>query len=265
VDTAVVTGAARGFGREIARLLVARGYAVLLTDVESDAVRRAAEELGEPAWAMELQVTEPEAHRRVAAEAASRGPLKVWVNNAGILRTRKAWEHDDEEVRSLIDIDLLGVIWGSQAAVQAMGAAGGHIVNLGSMASLGPVPGLALYAAAKHGVLGYTVSLQGDLDAAGLPIRTHVLCPDAAATDMVRERRDEPDSALLFTAPRLLDAREVAERAVALIDGDRLIDAFPKSRALLIRAAAPFPRANLRLLPLFRRLGDRKRRSTANP
>ena len=62
---------------------------------------------------MQLDVRDPEAHRAAAARAAiERGPLEVWVNNAGVLRTRKAWDHADDEVRLAVDVNLLGVIWG---------------------------------------------------------------------------------------------------------------------------------------------------------
>ena len=188
MDTAVVTGAGRGIGRETARLLTARGYAVLVTDMNEDAARETAEMLGEHAWHMRQDVRDPDRHREVAAAAAERGPLKVWVNNAGILRTTKAWEHTDEEVRALVDANFLGVLWGSRAAVEAMRALGGDIVNMASMSSFGPVPGLAVYGATKHAVLGFTMSLQGDLDDARIPIRTHAICPDGVDTGMVRER-----------------------------------------------------------------------------
>jgi NAD(P)-dependent dehydrogenase (short-subunit alcohol dehydrogenase family) len=186
VDTAVVTGAGRGFGKEIARRLARRGYAVLLTDVDEASARTAAEEIGEPAWAAGLEVTDPEAHRRAAAEAGSRGPLKVWVNNAGILRTRKAWEHPDEEARALIDIDLTGVVWGSRAAVEAMGRNGGHILNLGSMAALGPVPGMALYTAAKHGVVAMSHSI--NMQECKNGIRSCVFLPGEVATAILDKR-----------------------------------------------------------------------------
>ena len=68
---------------------------------------------------------------------------------------------------------------------------GGDIVNMASMSSFGPVPGLAVYGATKHAVLGFTESLQGDLDDAGIPIRTHAICPDGVDTGMVRERQAE--------------------------------------------------------------------------
>ena len=146
--------------------------------------------------------------------------MEVWVNNAGLLRTVKAWEHPDEEVRLLVEVNVLGVMYGSRAAVEVMRNRGGqnrHIINIASLSALSPVPGLAVYAATKHAVVGFTGSLQGDLDVAGLPITVHAVCPDAADTQMVRERvRDELGHDLLRT--RLLSAEEVADRTVALLD-----------------------------------------------
>jgi short-subunit dehydrogenase len=228
MDTAVVTGAGRGIGRAIARRLANRGYAVLVTDVNANA-------------------------------ASDRGPLRVWVNNAGVLRTQKAWQHSDDEVRMLVEANVLGVMWGSRAAVEAMRSGGGDIINLASMSSFGPVPGLAVYGATKHAVLGFTTSLQGDLDEAGIEIRTHAVCPDTVDTGMVRERRDDEDAALVFSAPRMLRPDEVADHAVAMIGERRPVVAIPRSRAVLVRTLALFPRAGLRLLPLFRRIGEKKR------
>jgi NAD(P)-dependent dehydrogenase (short-subunit alcohol dehydrogenase family) len=260
METAVVTGAGRGMGREIARRLRSRGYAVLATDVNREAAEETAELLGDQVWAMALDVRDEAAHRSVAAEAAERGPVKVWVNNAGILRTDKAWSHTDDEVRMMVEANLLGVVWGSRAAVEAMREGGGHIINMASMSSFGPVPGLAVYGATKHAVLGFSGSLQGDLEQAGIPIRVHAVCPDGVDTGMVRERQAEPDSAIIFSAPKLLDPADVAERAVALLDGDKIVLAIPRNRAWLTRTMAAFPRADLKLLELFRKAGERKRR-----
>jgi NAD(P)-dependent dehydrogenase (short-subunit alcohol dehydrogenase family) len=258
--TAVVTGAGRGIGREIARRLAARGYSVLVTDVDEDAARSTADEIGESAWAMHQDVREPEGHRAAAAEAATRGPLEAWVNNAGVLRAGKAWEHPDDEVRLQVEANVLGVMWGSRAAVAAMRESGGHIVNLGSMSAFGPVAGLAVYGATKHAVLGFTSSLQGDLDEAGLPVRVHALCPDAANTELVQGVRYEPDSALLFSAGRLLTAEEVAERAVALLDSKRIVLTIPRTRAAIARFSGMAPRIGLALERPVKRKGDRRRR-----
>jgi NAD(P)-dependent dehydrogenase (short-subunit alcohol dehydrogenase family) len=259
METAVVTGAGRGMGREIARRLVLRGYDVLATDVSLEGAEETAELLGERVRAMALDVRDPEAHRAAATAAAERGPLRAWVNNAGILRTGKTWAHTDDEVRLMVEANMLGVVWGSRTAVEAMRAGGGHIINMASMSSFGPVPGLAVYGATKHAVLGFSASLQGDLEQAGVPIRVHAVCPDGVDTGMVRERQADPDSAIIFSAPRLLEPGEVAEKAVALLDSKKIVLAIPRNRAWLARTLAAFPRADLRMLELFRRVGERKR------
>ena len=131
---------------------------------------------------------------------------------------------------------------------------------MASLSSLGPAPGLGVYGATKHAVLGFTVSLQGDLDLAGIPIRVHAVCPDAVDTGMVRERQAEPDSAIIFSAPRMLEAGEVAERAVGLLDSTKIVEVIPRSRGWLVHTIAAFPRVGLRLAELFRRVGEKKRR-----
>jgi short-subunit dehydrogenase len=203
----------------------------------------------------------PSGPRRERA-AAGRGPLEVWVNNAGVMRTGPAWEHSDDEVRLMCDVNMLGVVWGSLAAVDAMRAGPGenkHIINVASMSSFGPVPGLGVYGASKHAVLGFTGSLQGDLLDAGIPITVHALCPDGADTPLLREHDDEPAAAINWSGPRLLTADEVAEHAVALLDSKRLVRVIPPWRGWGARAVAMAGRPGLRLAPLLRKQGDRHR------
>lgn len=257
---AVVTGAGRGFGRQIARRLAGRGYTVLATDIDKEAAARTADEAG--GFSAALDVRDPDAHRRVAAMAAERGPLEVWVNNAGVLRTRKAWEHPDDDVHLLAEVNLLGVIWGSRAAVDAMRRRGGqnmHVINLASLSALTPVPGLAVYAATKHGVLGFTTSLAGDLREAALPITVHAVCPAGADTDMTRERAEEPDSAIIWSGPRMLSAPEVADHVVSLLDSKRLVEVIPRWRGWVARGTAMAGRPALTASGLIRRQGQRRR------
>jgi NAD(P)-dependent dehydrogenase (short-subunit alcohol dehydrogenase family) len=257
---AVVTGAGRGFGREIARRLAGRGYTVLATDIDEDSAARTAKEIG--GVSMRLDVRDPDAHRAAARLAAESGQLEVWINNAGVLRTRKVWEHSDEEVRLQTEVNFLGVVWGSRAAVDAMREHGGqnmHLINLASLSSLTPVPGLTVYGATKHAVLGFSESLQGDLLAAGIPITVHAVCPDGADTDMVRERADEPESAIIWSAPRLLTPYEVAEGVVGLLDSKRLVLVIPRWRGWVARGMALTGRAGLRNAELWRKWGERRR------
>ena len=259
---AVVTGAGRGIGREIARELIGRGYQVLVTDIDPDSIASTASELGERAWSMGLDARDPEAHRAAAKAAAERGRLQVWVNNAGVAYTDKAWAHNDDEVRLMVEVNLLGVMWGSRTAVEAMRAdpKSCHIINIASLSSFGPVPGLGTYGATKHGVLGYTTSLQGDLDEAGIPIRTHAVCPDVVGTNMVFDVADEPDAAILFSAPKLLTAREIGQRTVSLLDSKKIVLTIPPYRAWLARTSSPFPRFGLGVMRMMRRYGERRQR-----
>ncbi len=257
---AVVTGAGRGIGREIARRLAGRGYTVLCTDIDGAAAAETAELVG--GLSLELDVRDPEAHRAAARAAAERGPLEVWVNNAGVLRTVKAWEHSDEELRLLVDVNVLGVMHGSRAAIEAMRTSPGenrHIINLASLSSLAPVPGLAVYAATKHAVLGFTTSLQGDLRLAGIPITVHAVCPDGADTEMTRERAGEPDSAIIWSGPRMLGADEVAARVVALLDSRELVTVIPRWRGWVARGTAMMGRHALAGATPLRKLGARQR------
>src|SRR5579884_3407104 len=194
MKTAVVTGGGRGLGRLTAERLARRGFAVLVTDIDAASAADTARLVGRGAWSMEQDVRDADSHRRVAAAASERGPLKLWVNNAGVLRANSAWGHADDEVRLQVEINVLGVMWGCRAAIEEMRkSGGGQIINLASMSSIVPAPGLAVYGATKHAVLGFSVALQGDLDYAKLPIKVSAICPDAIDTDMVRNVADSRD------------------------------------------------------------------------
>jgi short-subunit dehydrogenase len=255
---AVVTGAARGFGREIARRLVARGHRLLITDLDADAVTAAAAELGATGLVADARAAGE--HTRVAAVASELGPVAVWVNNAGVLRTGRVWEQPEQDIALQVEVNLLGVVHGSRAAVETMRHRGGHLLNIASMSSHGPVPGLAVYAATKAAVLSFSTSLQGELELARIPIRVHALCPDAADTALVRSEQASPDAGILFTQRRgLLEPGTVADAAVALLDERRLVRSVPAHRAMGMRVAAAFPRLGLAVLARLREQGDRRR------
>lgn len=253
---AVVTGAARGFGLEIARRLAARGHHLVLTDVDP-MVTAAAAELG--GTGLVADAGDAAEHRRVAAVAAGIGRVAVWVNNAGVARAGKAWEHGDDEVDLMVAANLLGVVHGSRAAISVMREHGGHLLNIASMSAHGPVPGLAVYAATKAGVLNFTSSLQGDLDLARIPVRAHTLCPDAADTSLLRAAQASPDSAILFSRRELLTPGQVADAAVGLLDGTRVVRSVPALRAGLARTGAVAPRVGLAVLARLRAVGEKHR------
>jgi NAD(P)-dependent dehydrogenase (short-subunit alcohol dehydrogenase family) len=259
VSIAVVTGAGRGLGRRIAERLAARGQRVLVTDIDEAAARATAEHVGGGAWAMAQDVRDPASHREVAREAAARGEVAAWINNAGVLVVGETWRLDEADVQRMIEVNLLGVIWGCHAAVPVL-AEGGLLVNIASLSALVPAPGLAVYGATKHGVLGYSLSLAGELRRAGRRVHVSALCPDAIAGDMTDAVAHDAAAGLLFSSPNMLTLDEVADAAIELLDRPRLVRTMPAYRAALIHLLRPFPALGLPLLEQIARLGRRRKR-----
>ena len=141
---AVVTGGARGFGLEIARRLVARGHAVLITDLDEAVVADAAAGLGARAGRPRRRRG---GRRRAGADGAGRrgaGAARGLGQQRGRGAHREDGEHSDAEVEQTVKVNLLGVIHGTRAAIDAMRATGGgHILNIASMSSFGRCPGSA--------------------------------------------------------------------------------------------------------------------------
>jgi NAD(P)-dependent dehydrogenase (short-subunit alcohol dehydrogenase family) len=254
--TAVVTGAGRGLGRKIAERLARRGHHVVCTDIDEGAAHVTAAVVD--GTGLEHDVRDPDGHRAVARAAAERGPLAVWVNNAGVLAVGDAWTMDDATARRMIEVNLLGVIWGCHAAIEVMEH--GSIINIASMSAIVPAPGLAVYGATKHGVLGYSLSLAGELRRAGRKLAVSALCPDAIAGDMTNAVAHDAAAGLLFSSGTLLSVDEVAEAAVDLVDRPRLVRTMPAYRAALIHLLRPFPRLGLPLLEQFAKLGRKRQR-----
>jgi short-subunit dehydrogenase len=235
--TAVVTGAAGGLGRAIGRALEGRGARVVATDVHgADRV---------------LDVTDPSAARALAEEV---GP-QVWVNNAGILGTGEALAQSDEEIRRIVDVNLLGVVHGSRAAASVMVArGGGSILNIGSLSAWNPTPGLAVYAATKHGVRAYSGALAAELAGTGVTVKC--LCPDGIWTPMLEDAVSSGTATMPFSGRRLLSADEVAEAAIRLLDGNRLLRSLPFGRAVQAKASGLWPYLGV----VARRSGERRGR-----
>src|SRR3954468_465529 len=155
MPVAVVTGAGGGLGRAIARELGGRGFLGHVTALDPDAAARTAAEIGGGARSAALDVRDEAACRALAAEAAARGgTLDVWVNNAGVLYTGLSWEQEEATRRAMLEINALGTMNGTVAALEPMIAAGrGHVINVVSLAGIVAAPGEVSYSASKHAAL----------------------------------------------------------------------------------------------------------------
>jgi NAD(P)-dependent dehydrogenase (short-subunit alcohol dehydrogenase family) len=252
--TCVVTGGARGIGRGIAELMVARGHHVVVTDIDGEAAARTAAEIG-AAEGLAQDVREPASHRAAVAAAARHGALTAYFNNAGVGFDGNLVDLSEEQARALVEINLLGAIWGTRAAVDAFGDAGGDVVITASLSGLGPVPGLSVYAATKAAVVSLATSVNLETPRR---VRTHALCPDGVATQMVADMDPSGRAArLVNSGGRLLTVEQVAQAAVDLVGSRRVVRTLPGWRGAAMRGGALVPSQAGGAMALFAAQGKR--------
>jgi NAD(P)-dependent dehydrogenase (short-subunit alcohol dehydrogenase family) len=180
----VVTGAAQGIGRAIARRLAEAGARLLVCDLNVEGAQEAQAELGENAQASHVDVTSSESVKRVAERAVEEfGGLDIWVNTPGIYPVTPLLEIADEEWERVIDVNLRGTFVGSREAARMMIQCGsaGVILNIASTASYRVAgEGVSHYVAAKFGVRGLTKGLAVELGPHG--IRALAIAPCVTLT-----------------------------------------------------------------------------------
>ncbi|MCB9651376.1 MAG: glucose 1-dehydrogenase [Alphaproteobacteria bacterium] len=185
--TVLITGAASGIGLACARRFHDEGAHVVIADIDDKGGLAAAEQLGERAWFVPLDVRKEAAWAAALADVVGRGrKLDVLVNNAGIgLLANSIEVCTHEEFRKIMDVNLDGVFLGCKAAVAAMKeTGGGAIVNLSSVAGLVADPNLAAYCASKGGVRMLSKSVALHCATRGYGIRVNSVHPAYVATPL---------------------------------------------------------------------------------
>lgn len=196
---AVVTGAASGIGRGIARALAERGMKLALLDIEAEALRAAREEIaaaGAEATAHEVDVADRAAMYAAAERAgAALGRVHVLCNNAGVGYAGVPLDRvPDGDWDWVIGVNLMGVVNGIQAFLPLIKAhgEGGHIVNTASIGGHHVMPGWGhgVYSTSKFAVVGLSEALKDDLEPHGIGVS--VLCPAAVGTAIYDGGRNRP-------------------------------------------------------------------------
>jgi NAD(P)-dependent dehydrogenase (short-subunit alcohol dehydrogenase family) len=224
--TAVITGAASGFGLEACRIAARRGMRVVMADVQADALEVARLEIESLGAQVLLQRTDVSKSHEVDALAAATvqrfGVPHFVFNNAGVGGGGLVWESPLSDWQWVIGVNLMGVVHGVHAFTPLMLQAAkadkhwqGHIVNTASMAGLLNPPNMGVYNVTKHAVVSLSESLYHDLGLVTDQVHAHVLCPYFVPTGIHLSHRNRPAD-LPTGKPTLSQrvAQELSQKAV---------------------------------------------------
>jgi len=240
----LITGGARGLGAGMAAAMAAAGASVMLADVLKDVGEQTAAEIGGARF-VELDVTDDaQWDAAVAHTVTALGGLDVVVNNAGIEITSLLVDTEPDDVRRMLEINVLGTMLGIKHAFRAMrpgGAAGhgGSVINISSVAATIAFPAIAGYSATKSGVDRLTRVAAMESGKLGYGVRVNCLYPGLVPTDMGVKLAVETSALGLFESPdaavgavieltpsgRLAEVSDIADAAVFLAsDASRFVN-----------------------------------------
>jgi NAD(P)-dependent dehydrogenase (short-subunit alcohol dehydrogenase family) len=266
---AIVTGGGMGLGEALCQELGRRGSMVVVADIDGDAARQVAghlEQSGASAVAVRLDVAnEAEVAQLIESTVAEYGRVDYMINNAGIAIGGDSRDLSMQQWRRVLDVDLLGVVYGTVHAYQVMARQGhGHIVNISSLSGLVPQPGNIPYCTSKHGIVGLSLSLRAE--GADIGVKVSAACPGDMKTkiydNMVVVNMPRDEVAMLSRRTHYLMPQMSAQAAArAILSGvshDRPLIVFPLAVQIIWRLYRRFPglfyRISVHRMRLFRRL-----------
>ena len=241
--TVLITGAGSGFGEAMAHRFASRGYRVAVCDIDSQRAARVHEQIEAQSpggLSCVMDVSKPEDWGRVHQQVADRwGGLNVLVNNAGVAAAGNCEETSLEDWRWVIDIDLMGVVYGCHRFIPllrqtaARGDARCHVVNIASFAGLAGMPGLSAYGTAKAAVIALSEQLRAELHHAGVGVS--VVCPAFVQTRLLDNFRtshgEQRRRVERWMNDATVTAEEVADQTFnAVQDGQFLVLTHPLTR-----------------------------------
>lgn len=222
--SALVTGASSGIGAALARELHGRGHHVVLVARRADLLAELAAELGERTSVVPSDLSHPEERAALPARVATLAHrVDILVNNAGLATIGPQSGADPGAELNVIEVDVAAVVDLSVRFTPGMVARGqGAVLNVASVGAFGPLPGQAVYGAAKAFVLSYTHALRAELRGTG--VTASVLCPGPVHTGFgERAGFADADAEKLLPQPLWVSADDVAREGIDGLENRRAV------------------------------------------
>lgn len=255
---ALVTGSTGGIGACVADALSARGYRLVLMDLDPARLAQQAERHpGARVETLDLSRQDAVLDWARALQADDAAPIDVAFVNAGLIAVGDMVELPIEQLLLQLQVNLVSTAVMLQALARRMAAAGrGHLIATVSMGGIVSLKGSAAYSASKFGLRGLLWGLRDELRPRGVQVCG--IYPAGVDTPMLRHEARHGGSALNFVG-RPVSPEDVARAVLAAIDRPRLETYVPASEGVTGRLAGAFPGLLAGLYPLLEKLGERGR------
>lgn len=258
MKTALITGGGGAIASEIAKRLDARGYALILADINEARMAEVAQSLSRPATCLRADLATAEGVAELVARIEGEfSDLDLLVNNAGYVEPGDIADLDAAVLDRHIAINLIAPMQLTRAAARVMRPRRrGDILSIVSMGGIMALKGSASYAASKFGLRGFQTSVRSELIDSG--VRVMGVFPSGVDTPMLRYEATHNGSPLNFVG-KVFTAAQVADACMRALDSGKLETYVPYSDSIMSRIAGAFPWLIDKVLPMFEKSGEKGR------
>jgi len=254
----IVTGAASGVGAETAELLAREGACIILADINEAALHtffKKIKSIHEYIVATHLDVRESASWEKLLKTGiAEFGTVDVVVNCAGVTYPGRVEDVTETLLRQQLDVNLLGAILGTQVLLKYfLREQRGHIIHIGSLGGLTPLPYEAAYTASKFGLRGFCLAL--DLELRNSPVRISIISPDSINTPMLAHEAQMNGSSLSFSG-KILQPHDIAKTVFRVLQKPKREVLIPRHRGWLSKISCVWPGLLSFLYPVINKIGQ---------
>jgi 3-oxoacyl-[acyl-carrier protein] reductase len=231
-----ITGAGSGIGKALAQHFLTEGFLVIATDIDKSTLSDLSHK-GNHALSYAQDVRDYATWESLIQSFSKNRQMPYYlVNNAGVCLPEAIEKSGRALIDHTMDVNTKGLMYGTSLFAAACLQRGqGHIINICSLAGITPTPGLGAYSASKFAARGYTLTAAMELRDKGIHVTA--ICPDGVHTPMIEKMAESEASAMAFSGPGLLQAKDVVKAVQKAMITKKPEITLPAGRAFIAKMA----------------------------